>query len=232
VNPQGVAFYDRLIDSLLAAGITPFVTLFHWDYPYDLFCRGGWLNPYSSDWFADYVKVCVKAFSDRVNNWFTLNEPTVFVELGHHSGNHAPGMKYSMKETLQIAHNTLLAHGKGVLAIRAGSPGPCQVGYAPVGSVLIPASDSAADIAAARLATFSVHSGENIWNNTWFSDPIFLKQYPEDGLKVYGPNVPKIGPDDMEIIDSCPILRLQLHSPTIRAESMAIQLVPIRLENQ
>jgi beta-glucosidase len=74
------------------------------------------------------------------------------------------------------------------------------VGYAPVGSVLIPASDSAADIAAARLATFSVHSGENIWNNTWFSDPIFLKQYPEDGLKVYGPNVPKIGPDDMEII--------------------------------
>jgi beta-glucosidase len=200
VNPQGMAFYDRLIDALLAAGITPFVTLFHWDYPYDLFCRGGWLNPYSSDWFADYVTIVVKAFSDRVKNWFTLNEPTVFVELGHHVGNHAPGMKYSMKETLQIAHNALLAHGKSVLAIRAGSPAPCQVGFAPVGSVMIPASGSPADIEAARLATFSVHSGDSIWNNTWFSDPVFFKQYPEDGIKQYGSNVPQIGSNDMEII--------------------------------
>ncbi len=200
LNPQGIAFYDRLIDTLLAAGIKPFVTLFHWDYPYDLFCRGGWLNPYSSDWFADYVTVVVKAFSDRVKNWFTLNEPTVFVELGHHVGNHAPGMKYSMKETLQIAHNTLLAHGKSVMAIRAGAQGPNQVGLAPSGSVMLPASDSLADVAAARLATFSVHSGDNLWNNTWFSDPIFFKCYPEDGLKVYGSNVPIMGPNDMEII--------------------------------
>jgi beta-glucosidase len=200
VNPKGIDFYDRLIDTLLEAQIVPFVTLFHWDYPYDLFCRGGWLNPYSSDWFADYVTVVVKALSDRVQNWFTLNEPTVFVELGHRIGNHAPGMKYSLKETLRIAHNTLLAHGKGVMAIRSGSKKPCQVGFAPVGSVLIPESGSQADIEAARLATFAVHSGDNIWNNTWFADPIFLKKYPEDGIKLYGSNVPEIGSEDMDII--------------------------------
>jgi len=200
VNRKGVDFYSRLVDALLEAHITPFVSLFHWDYPYDLFCRGGWLNPYSSDWFADYVTVIVEALSDRVKNWFTLNEPSVFIELGHHTGTHAPGMKYSMKEILKITHNVLLAHGKSVLAIRSGSKSPCQLGYAPVGSVMIPASESQADIEAARLATFSIHSGDNVWNNTWFSDPIFFKQYPADGMKVYGSNVPEIGPNDMEII--------------------------------
>jgi beta-glucosidase len=109
-------------------------------------------------------------------------------------------MKYSMKETLQVAHNALLAHGKGVLAIRANSQGSCQVGFAPVGSILVPASDSPADVAAAKLATFSVHTGDNLWNNTWLADPIFFKKYPEDGLKVYGSNVPKFNPADMDII--------------------------------
>lgn len=80
INPKGVDFYNRLIDALLEANILPFVTLFHWDYPYDLFCRGGWLNPFSSDWFADYTSVIVEKFSDRVQHWFTLNEPSVFIE--------------------------------------------------------------------------------------------------------------------------------------------------------
>ena len=200
VNPKGVDFYGRLIDALLEANILPFVTLFHWDYPYDLFCRGGWLNPTSSDWFADYVSVIVDKFSDRVKHWFTLNEPSVFVELGHHYGNHAPGLKYSMKEILYISHNVLLAHGKSVMAIRSGSKSPCQVGFAPVGNAMIPASESPADIEAARQATFAIHSNDHTWNNTWLSDPVFFKQYPEDGLRVYGANVPEIGPNDMDII--------------------------------
>ena len=200
VNQQGIDFYNRLVDALLEAGIIPFVTLFHWDYPYDLFCRGGWLNPYSSDWFADYVTVVVEALSDRVMHWFTLNEPTVFIELGHHVGNHAPGVKYTMKEILKIAHNVLLAHGKGVQAIRAASRSSSVVGFAPVGHVMIPASEDPADIEAARLATFSVYSSENIWNNTWFADPIFFKKYPEDGVKAYGSDFPEIGQNDMEII--------------------------------
>jgi len=200
VNPKGLEFYDRLIDALLAANITPFITLFHWDYPYDLYCQGGWLNSDSSNWFADYVSVVVKKLSDRVSHWMTLNEPQVFLDLGHHNGTHAPGLKLGMSEVLRATHHALLAHGKGVQAIRAASKTQSQVGYAPVGSVFTPASSEPADTEMAYRVTFSVHSKDNLWNNTWFSDPIFFKEYPADGLDAYGENVPEIHSEDMDII--------------------------------
>ena len=84
VNAAGLGFYDRLVDELLAAGIAPYATLFHWDFPYDLYCRGGWLNRDSADWFADYTRVVVEALGDRVKDWMTLNEIRVFVGSGHY----------------------------------------------------------------------------------------------------------------------------------------------------
>lgn len=78
VNPKGLAFYDKLIDELLAAGIQPYVTLFHWDFPLALYHRGGWLNRDSAAWFADYTRVVVDKLSDRVRHWMTLNEPGLF----------------------------------------------------------------------------------------------------------------------------------------------------------
>ena len=119
VNEKGLAFYDALVDALLERGIKPWVTLFHWDYPYDLFCRGGWLNRDSTDWFADYAQVIVDRLSDRVSHWLTLNEPQCFVGFGHQVGNHAPGLKLGVSEVLRVAHHSLLAHGKAVQAIRA-----------------------------------------------------------------------------------------------------------------
>ena len=89
VNVKGLGFYDRLIDELLAKEIEPWITLFHWDYPYELFLRGGWLNPESPKWFADYVEVVVDRLSDRVDHWITLNEPQCFLHLGHSVGEHA-----------------------------------------------------------------------------------------------------------------------------------------------
>ncbi len=173
VNPKGLDFYDRLIDSLLAEGITPYVTIFHWDYPYDLYCRGGWLNPYSSDWFADYTTVIVKKLSDRVTNWMTLNEPQVFLGAGHQEGRHAPGLTLDVHQVLTAAHNALLAHGKSVQAIRANAAKPSRVGFAPIGAVNFPASSSPADIEAARRQMFSV-AQKNMWNASWFSRPHFL----------------------------------------------------------
>ena len=81
VNPAGLAFYDRLIDGMLEAGVEPWVTLFHWDFPLELAYRGGWLNSRSPEWFADYARVVVDHFSDRVSNWMTLNEPQCFIGL-------------------------------------------------------------------------------------------------------------------------------------------------------
>ncbi|MBI5668330.1 MAG: beta-glucosidase [Chloroflexi bacterium] len=199
VNAKGLEFYDRLIDALLAAEITPYVTLFHWDYPYALYLRGGWLHPNSSDWFADYTRVIVDKLSDRVRNWMTLNEPQCFVGLGHQVGIHAPGLKLGWKDVLLAGHNALLAHGKSVQAIRAAAKTPPLVGFAPVGTVAYPISDSPADVEAARLATFSFHE-KTLFSNTWFADPIFFKQYPTDGLALFGADVPEVGADDMNII--------------------------------
>jgi len=199
VNEKGLAFYDKLIDGLLKAGITPYITIFHWDYPYELYCRGGWLNPDSSDWFAEYTKVVVDRLSDRVKNWMTINEPQVFINHGHQVGTHAPGLKLGFPDILRATHNTLLSHGKAVQAIRAYSKSKCKIGLAPVGVACIPATDTPADLAAAKTAMFSIVN-KDIWNNTWWMDPMFLGKYPEDGLKLYGADVPVIKESDMKII--------------------------------
>lgn len=199
VNEKGLEFYDQLIDELVANDITPYVTLFHWDYPYELYKMGGWLNPQSPDWFAEYTKVVVERLSDRVTHWFTQNEPQCYIGLGHYSGVHAPGLKLGLKDVLQAAHNSMLAHGKSVQAIRAYAKKPCEVGYALVGCLSSPATNSQADIEATRTAMFSIPD-TNTFNNTWWMDPINFGTYPEDGLKVYESWLPHIGQDDMKTI--------------------------------
>ncbi len=199
VNKAGLSFYDRLVDELLAAGVEPWVTLFHWDYPQALFDRGGWLNRESADWFAEYAAVIVDALSDRVKNWFTLNEPQCFIEFGHRDGIQAPGLKLSRAEWLRAGHHALLAHGRAVQVIRQRSKQPCRVGYAAVGWAKEPASSSAADVEAARQATFSIIDDEPL-DNIWWMDPVYLGHYPEVGLKLYGADAPQVEAGDMETI--------------------------------
>ena len=199
VNPKGLAFYDRLVDALLAAHITPYITLFHWDYPYELYCRGGWLNPESPNWFADYAKVVIEKLSDRVTHWMTINEPMCFVGLGHLYGVHAPGDQLGFAQVLRAAHHVLLAHGKAVQTIRAHAQKPCQVGFAPLGDIRIPATDRPEDIQAARQAMFAV-TQRNFWQNTWWMDPVYAGHYPEDGLQLFGAEMPPIKAGDMETI--------------------------------
>lgn len=205
VSEKGLDFYERLVDELLANGIMPMATLFHWDLPHMAFLKGGWLNRESADWFADYTKVVVDRLSDRVNYWITKNEPQCYVGLGHLSGIHAPGLKMSMRDVLQIAHNALLAHGKSVQAIRESSKTKAVIGFAPVGVVGMPATSDPGDIEAARLRTFAsgvedVQNNNSMFSNTWFSDPVFMGKYPEDGLKKFEGILPEISQDDMKII--------------------------------
>ncbi len=199
VNEEGLAFYDRLVDELLAADIQPWVTLFHWDYPYALYNRGGWLNRNSPDWFADYAAAVVQRLSDRVHHWMTLNEPQVFVYLGHYLGLHAPGVKLDWPDLLRMWHHTLLAHGKAVQVIRAHSRVPALVGAAPTLNIAYPATETPADIDAARRATFAIRE-KTLWTTSWYTEPIFRKQYPADGLAVFEKDMPAIGPGDMDVI--------------------------------
>ncbi len=199
VNPKGLDFYERLIDELLKNGIQPYATVFHWDYPYDLYCRGGWLNPSSPNWSADFAAILSEKLSDRVRCWITLNEPQVFVGNGHFIGEHAPGLMLQRKELLQIIHHVLLAHGKAVQAIRANAQVPVQIGIAHTGRVIVPAGNSGHDIENARRQMFAVGEAP-YWSYAWYSDPIYLRRYPEDGVKLFGRDMPEIGPNDMEAI--------------------------------
>lgn len=200
VNAKGLDFYDRLVDALLANKVQPWATLFHWDYPYELFCRGGWLNRDSADWFADYTGVIVDRLGDRVQNWMTQNEPQCYIGAGHHAGDHAPGLKMGVAEIVRMIHHSLLAHGKAVQTIHAQARIKPRVGAAPVGVVYIPASTSRADIAAARQAMFRIDKDNITWNNSWYIDPMILGRYPEDGLKLFGAKLAAVRPGDMETI--------------------------------
>lgn len=199
LNPRGMEFYDRLIDALLEAGIEPCITLYHWDLPRALYLRGGWLNPDSSAWFAAYAEKMAARFSDRVSRWITLNEPQCFIGRGLQDGGHAPFLRLSEADVLAAAHNVLLAHGKGVQALRAAARQPLRIGTAMVGCVHLPQSDAPADVEAARQRMFRTDSA-SVFNAAWWTDPIFLGQYPADGLAFHAPHMPSIGADDLAVI--------------------------------
>lgn len=199
INEKGLEFYDRLIDCLLRHKIEPWVTLFHWDYPQALFDKGGWLNRQSSDWFAEYTKIIVDRLSNRVTHWMPLNEPQCFIDLGHRTGEHAPGLKLQLPEVLTAAHNCLLAHGKSVQVIRANAKIKPTIGTALVALVPIPEKENLTNIELARKGTFSVYDNSTM-NNPWFADPMLLGQYPKDGLKRFEKEMPKFDDADMKTI--------------------------------
>jgi beta-glucosidase len=196
VNAPGLAFYDRLVDELLAAGIAPWVTLFHWDYPLELYRRGGWLHADSPRWFADYARVIVDRLSDRVTHWMTLNEPQCFIQFGHRTGQHAPGDRLPMDQVLRAAHHALLAHGLAVQTIRAHAKQAPRIGWAPTGDIPVPATETAADIDAAREAYWQINDG-TVWNHAWWHAPVLHGAYPEQGLRAYGTAVPAFTAEEM-----------------------------------
>lgn len=202
INQAGLNFYSDLVDELIANDIMPFPTLFHWDFPYELYLKGGWLNRESADWFAEYTKAVVEKLSDRVDHWFTLNEPQVFIGLGHRTGDHAPGVKLQDRDIIRAIHNTLLAHGKAVETIRKYSKLTPKVGMAPVCGVCIPADNTPESIEAARLEMFSNKKGQlfSAWTTSWWMDPVFFGKYPEDGLKNAEKYLPETWREDLKII--------------------------------
>jgi beta-glucosidase len=199
VNAKGLDFYSRLVDALLDHGITPWVTLFHWDYPYALYCRGGWLNRDSAGWFADYTALIVDRLSDRVAHWLTLNEPQCFIGMGHLDGTHAPGLQMGVAEVLLAAHHALLAHGQAVQVIRARANIQPIVTAVQACLASIPDTEEPGDVAAARDHMFAIRR-QTFFNNTWFSDPMILGRYPGDGLKLFEAEMPALQPDDLDTI--------------------------------
>ena len=149
-NPKGLDFYNRLLDDLVASGIAPFPTLYHWDLPQALQDRGGWETRDTAKAFADYAGYVVEKLSDRARHFFTLNECAAFVELGHGTGVFAPGLKLPPGRLNQVRHHALLAHGLAVQAIRARSRAGTQTGPAENISVCVPVIETPEHIAYAQ----------------------------------------------------------------------------------
>jgi len=177
-NPAGIAFYDRLLDELLAAGITPWATLYHWDLPQHLEDAGrdagggGWVNRDTAARFAEYVAVAVEAFGDRIGHWITLNEPWVSAFLGYSAGIHAPG-RAEPGNALRAAHHLLLGHGMAMQVLRSAAPA------ATAGITL-----NLTPIEAHRgLAAYADHVRRmDGLSNRIFLDPVLRGRYPADVL--------------------------------------------------
>lgn len=175
LNQEGLDFYKSLTDALLEAGITPYVTLYHWDLPQALQARGGWESPDSVRWFADYAAVVVEHLGDRVQHWITHNEPWCTAFLGNLLGIHAPG-KRDAAAAFRVAHHLLISHGAAAQAIRARQA-DSTVGIAINMNGITPASADPRDADAAR--------NMDGFANRWFLDPLFRGTYPADMLPYF-----------------------------------------------
>lgn len=176
VNETGLQFYRELVDELLDAGITPLVTLYHWDLPLWVHEKGGWLSEAVSDDFAVYAAVVVEALSDKVSYWMTFNEGTSFIGEGYLHGTHAPfesvpaGSEEEADKVLRLSRNLLLAHGKAVKVIRERAILTPQIGIATDSTLFLPESEGEADIEAARKRTFGDELSHYYLH--WWMDPI------------------------------------------------------------
>ena len=190
VCEKGLAYYERLVDGLLEAGITPVATLYHWDLPQALQDQGGWGNRATIDAFLKYTRVTVARLGDRVKLWSTFNEPWCISFLSHEIGEHAPGAR-DRKLALQVAHNVLVAHGRAFPLIKELSPGS-KVSIVLNMEPSYPAADTDADHALARL-------NESKFNR-WFLEPLLGMGYPKDAWDFYGEDVPAVEPGDLDVI--------------------------------
>ncbi|MFE1128242.1 GH1 family beta-glucosidase [Streptomyces albidoflavus] len=189
VNEAGLAFYDRLVDALLEAGITPNVTLYHWDLPQALQDRGGWPARETAEHFAAYASTVAERLGDRVSRWATLNEPLCSAWIGHLEGTMAPGLR-DIDAAVKASYHLLLGHGLAAQAVRAASP-HAKIGIVNNLSTVYAATDSEADQAAAR--RMDGHT------NRWWLDPVHGRGFPADMREVYGVDLPE-RPGDLDTI--------------------------------
>lgn len=198
LEQRGADFYSRLIDALLEKGITPFVTLYHWDMPQALQEKGGFLNADVADWFGEYALAVRKLYGDRVRHFMTINEPQCVLGCGYRMGVHAPGLQYGRREQLVALHNLLRAHGRGASVLKE-IPG-AEVGYASCGFTYAPASDSPEDLSAAYERTFAFDKEDFLGLISTYADPIFTGRYPGGYYEME--DIPSCAADDMKLISA------------------------------
>jgi beta-glucosidase len=193
LNQKGLDFYDRLVDTLLEAGIEPFATLYHWDLPQPLQDRGGWEDRSTAHAFAQYAGTIADKLGDRIRHFFTLNEFTTFVEAGHGSGLLAPGLALPAGRLNQVRHHAVLAHGLAVQAIRAAGR-DSRVGPAENLTVTAPVAETPEHVRAAEIAVREVNAG--------YLTVMLEGRYTDAFLAAAGADAPSFTDEDLAVIAS------------------------------
>ena len=212
-NPKGLDFYNRMLDVLLAAGIAPFCTLYHWDLPQPLQDNGGWENRDTAKAFADYAGYTAGRLSGRVSHFMTMNEIRTFVELGYASGTHAPGLKLDVQRVAQLNHYAVLGHGLAVQAIRASTKAGTKVGLADNVTACTPVVDTPEHVEAATRAMRE--------ENAMFLTVIQEGRYTDAYLRRLGAAAPKFTPEEMKAISGkLDFTGINIYQPSyVRADS-------------
>lgn len=198
VSERGSEFYLELLAALKEAGIEPWVTLFHWDYPYALYLKGGWLNEDSPKWFEEYAGVCAERFKPYVKHYILINEPQCFLGLGHLSGAHAPFLKLPEREVMVAAHHVLLGCGLAEKRIRKICGDGVKIGTAQAYWPSLPYTES--DYEIARRDTFDCH--RDFGSVNYYTDPLLLGRYPKEFEAWQRESGFRYPESDMEIIKS------------------------------
>jgi len=220
VNQAGIEYYNKIIDSLLASGIEPWITLYHWDLPHALETKGGWTNRESVSWFSEYVEVCAQYFGDRVKNWMVINEPSVFTGAGYFLGIHAPGKK-GITNYLKAMHHVTLATAAGAKILRNTIP-EANIGTTFSCTHIEPATESAKDIEAAKRV-------DTLLNRT-FIEPILGLGYPQTDLPVLKKLNNYILEDDLDNLSfDFDFIGLQCYTREVVKSSMLIPYIGAEL---
>ena len=191
VNPEGLDFYDRLVDGMLARNIRPYATLYHWDLPAALADKGGWRNRDVASWFADYTETVMGKIGDRVEATATINEPWCVAWLSHFIGAHAPGLR-DIRAAARAMHHVLLAHGRAVEVMRG-------MGLNNLGIVTNLEGSTPVDD---RPETIAAHERNHALYNEWFLSAVFKGEYPNAALEGLEPHLPEGWQDDFPTIQA------------------------------
>ncbi len=200
VNEKGLAFYDALVDMLLENGIEPIITLYHWDTPSAIHMQGGWLNRDIIYAFKEYSEIVARHFAGRVKTYIPLNEQQCFISLGHEIGTHAPGLRLPLESIFTCIHNSLLAQGLSIKALRENSPDSVRIGSASTGRLCYPTDDTPALCDAAEKSSFVVSGNEWLFSHNLFLDPLILGRYPECDVPGFQELAASVPDEDWQII--------------------------------
>ncbi len=200
VNEKGLAYYDTLVNMLIENGIEPMITIYHWDMPMPLHEQGGWLNRDIIYALEEFTVLAARHFSDRVKTFVPLNEPQCFISLGYERGIHAPGLRLPLKDIFACIHNSLLAHGLAVKALRDNCPDDVKIGIASTGRLCYPQNDTLQGIDAAEKASFVISGFDWLFSHNLFLDPLILGHYPDCGIDGFNELAASVNEQDWQII--------------------------------